>query len=60
MDEMVARFQWNEAAKYMLAFVSDRDSSKEASNLLNSIQCLKKSLKASKVFEKSRCFAVVA
>ncbi|GJN14680.1 hypothetical protein PR202_gb01535 [Eleusine coracana subsp. coracana] len=52
MEEMVAKFQWNEAAKYMSAFVPDCDCSKEASNLLRVMHRLKRNLKASKVTEK--------
>ncbi|TVU19770.1 hypothetical protein EJB05_35941, partial [Eragrostis curvula] len=59
MEEMVAKFQWNEAANYLSAFIPDRNCSKEASNLLDSMHCLKKNLKPSKVFEKSRCLAFV-
>jgi hypothetical protein len=59
MEEMVTRFQWNEAAKYMSAFIPDRDCSEEASHLLDCMQRLKENFKASKVFENSRCFAAV-
>lgn len=59
VEEMVAKFQWNEAAKYMSTFIPDCDCSKEASNLLHIMHHLKRNWKASKVYEKTRCLAVV-